>query len=307
MRVLLAGATGAIGIPLLSALAAAGHEVIALVRDPAKERLVTERGAHALVADVLDGDGLLRAVEGQSADVVMHQATALRDAPRRLGPDDPTLALRDRGTAHLLRAAREVGARRFVTQSLITGYGYRDHGTRILTEDDDFGVHVGTVADLVTDSSVATERQVFAAAGIEGVALRYGMFYGRNAFSDMFAGMMRRRIPVLPRGATGTTSFVHVHDAAVAAVAAMERGRAGQAYNVVDDEPMSWRDFMTEVARAHGTPRPVAMPRWLIRAAVPYLGCLMIDTTMRISHAKATRELGWTPAHRGVRDGLRAR
>ncbi|MEU1723089.1 NAD(P)-dependent oxidoreductase [Nonomuraea sp. NPDC005692] len=307
MKVLLAGATGAIGLPLLSALAASGHEVVAVVRDPAKRRLVADRGADAVVADVLDRDALLRALDGHAADVVMHQATALRDASRRLRPDDPTLALRDRGTAHLLDAARAVGARRFVTQSLITGYGYRDHGDRVLTEDDEFGVRVGTVADLVTDSSVAAESQVFNAAGIEGIALRYGMFYGRNAFSDLFADLMRRRAPVLPRGKTGTTSFVHVDDAAAAAVAAMERGGAGQAYNIVDDRPMSWRDFLTAVARAHGTPRPVVTPRWLVRLAVPYLGCLLMDTTLRVSHARATRDLGWTPVHPSVPDGLKAR
>ncbi|WP_433003492.1 NAD-dependent epimerase/dehydratase family protein [Kribbella sp. CA-294648] len=307
MKVLLAGATGAIGLPLLSALAASGHEVVAVIRDPAKRRLVTDRGATAVIADVLDRDALLRAVDGQAADVVMHQATALRKPSRKLGPDDPTIALRERGTAHLLDAARAVGARRFVTQSLITGYGYLDHGDRILTEDDEFGVHAGTVADLVTDSSLATERQVFAADGIEGIALRYGMFYGPNAFSDLFADAMRKRAPILPRGKTGTTSFIHVDDAAAAAVAAMEHGRGGEAYNIVDDQPMSWRDFITTVARVHGTPRPVVTPRWLIRLAVPYLGCLLIDTTLRISHAKATRNLGWAPVHASVTDGLTAR
>ncbi|MFC7718463.1 NAD-dependent epimerase/dehydratase family protein [Nonomuraea recticatena] len=203
MRVLLAGATGAIGRPLLSALAASGHEVIAVIRDPAKRRLVADHGALPVIADVMDRDGLLRAVDGHAADVVMHQATALREAGRRLRPDDPTILLRGRGTEHLLEAARAVGARRFVTQSLITGYGYRDHGTRVLTENDVFGLHAGNVGDLVTDSSVATERQVFAADGIEGIALRYGMFYGRHAFSDMFADLMRKRAPVLPRGRRG--------------------------------------------------------------------------------------------------------
>ncbi|NUR87488.1 MAG: NAD-dependent epimerase/dehydratase family protein [Nonomuraea sp.] len=304
MKVLLAGATGAIGVPLLSALAGAGHEVLAVVRDPAKRRMVEERGASVVLADVMDRDGLLRAVEGHAADVVMHQATALRDAGRTLTRDDPTVALREQGTAHLLDAARAVGARRFVTQSLITGYGYRDHGDRLLTEDDVFGVRVGSVADLVTDSSVATECQVFAAEGIEGIALRYGMFYGPNAWNDLFANMLRKRAPLLPRGRTGTTSFVHVADAASAAVAAMERGADGEAYNIVDDEPMSWRDFLLAVAAAHRTPRPLVAPRWLLRLAVPYLGCLLIDTSMRISHAKAARDLGWSPRFRNVREGL---
>ncbi|RBQ15971.1 NAD(P)-dependent oxidoreductase [Spongiactinospora rosea] len=307
MRVLLAGATGAVGVPLLSALADAGHKVIAIIRDPAKRQVITDHGAIPVIADVLDRQALLRAVDGQGADVVMHQATALRGAPRKLRPDDLTIALRGKGTENLLQAARVVGARRFVTQSLITGYGYCDHGDRLLTEEDEFGKHVGTVGDLVTDSSVATERQVFTADGIEGIALRYGMFYGKNAFSDMFADMMRKHAPVLPRGRTGITGFIHVDDAASAAVAAMERGRAGEAYNIVDDEPMSWRDFLTTVARAHGTPRPVVTPQWMIRLAVPYLGCLLIDTKMRVSHAKATRELGWTPVYRNLHEGLAAR
>lgn len=305
MKVLLAGATGAIGRPLLSAMAEAGHEVLAIVRDPAKRDLVTGLGAVPVLADVLDRDALLRAVDGHSADVVMHQATALRDAGRKLRPDDPTLVLRDAGSRHLIDAARAVGADRFVTQSLITGYGYRDHGDKILTEDDEFGLLLGNAGDVVTTSSVRAE-QLPAAAGLDTIALRYGMFYGPNAFSDLFAGMMRKRIPVLPMGETATSSFIHVWDAAVAAVAAMERGRPGEAYNIVDDEPMSWRAFMTAVASTHGTPKPLALPRWLLRRVSQYLGCLLIDTTLRVSHEKATAELGWTPKFRSVRDGLAA-
>ncbi|WP_327085795.1 NAD(P)-dependent oxidoreductase [Nonomuraea sp. NBC_01738] len=305
MRVLLAGATGAIGIPLLRALPAAGHEVLAVVRNPAGAALVTRHGATPVLADVMDRDGLLRAVDGVSADAVMHQATALRRAGRTLRATDPTIALRGPGTAHLLEAARAIGARRFVTQSLITGYGYRDHGGTPLTERDPFGVPVGNVGDLVAASSLATESQVFAAAGIEGVALRYGMFYGPGAFSDLFAGMMRKRVPLLARGRSGTTCFVHVDDAAAAAVAALERGGAGRAYNVVDDVPMTWREFLGAVARAQGTPGPVPAPGWVIRAMVPYLGCLMIDTSMRVSRELAARELGWAPAHASVEDGLK--
>ena len=306
MKVLLAGATGAIGGPLLAAMAAAGHEVFAIIRDEAHRRTVTDSGAIPVVADVMDREGLLRAVRGVSADAVMHQATALRSARRKLTRDDPTIALRGPGSEHLLAAARAVGARRFVTQSLITGYGYRDHGDELLTEEAPFGESVGTVADLVSESSLEAERHAFTADGIEGIALRYGLFYGPKAFSDLFAGMMRKRLPVLPRGRTGTACFVHVEDAAAAAVAALERGVPGAAYNIVDDQPATWREFMTEVSEAHGTPGPVAVPAWLIRGMVPYLGCLMIDTTMRVSNARAARELGWRPVHTGLRAGLAA-
>lgn len=304
MRVILAGATGAIGRPLLAALSASGHHVHALVRNPAHRRLVEELGATPVIADVMDQDSLLTAVGGLTADAVLHQATALRNAKRTLGPDDPTNALRDTGTRHLLAVARAVGARRFVTQSLITGYGYRDHGERVLTENDPFGAPVGSVGDLVAAGCAATEQQVFAADGISGIALRYGMFYGPNAFSDMFAGLLRKRAPMRPLGRTGLTGFIHVDDAAAATVAAMERGRAGQAYNIVDDIPATWREFIDAVAEAHRTPRPLSVPGWVIRLMVPYLGSLLVDTRLRVSHAKATEELGWSPANPDLRTGL---
>jgi nucleoside-diphosphate-sugar epimerase len=304
MKVLLAGATGAVGRPLLRALAAGGHPVIAVIRNPVNRQIVNDLGAVAVVANVMDRDGLLRAVDGLSADVVIHQATALRNAGRTIRLDDPTIALRHTGSAHLLEAAAVVGAGRFVTQSLITGYGYRDHGRIVLTEDHRFGELAGNAADAVVESTVAAEEQAFAASGIEGIALRYGMFYGPNAFSDKFAGLMRRRLPVIPWGETGFTCFIHVDDAASAAVAAMERGRPGQAYNIVDDEPATWRQFVTAVAATHGTPRPMSVPAWLFRRMVPYLGCLMIDTSMRVSRAKATHELGWNPLIPNLQVGL---
>ncbi|MFD6453643.1 NAD-dependent epimerase/dehydratase family protein [Nocardia sp. NPDC060220] len=147
MQVLLAGATGAIGRPLIRALTANGHTVWALVRNPGAHPLVRELGATPVTADVLDRDGLLRAVEGLRAEAVIHQATALRDAKvqRRIPADDPTGLLRTVGTANLLDAAAVVGAGRFVTQSLILGYGYHDHGGRLVTERDQFGVYDGGV------------------------------------------------------------------------------------------------------------------------------------------------------------------
>lgn len=304
MKVILAGATGAIGRPLLAALSAAGHEVFALIRNPAHRTLVTGAGATPIIADVMEEESLLTQVDGLSADAVLHQATALRNAGRTLGPDDPTNALRDTGTRNLLSVARAVGARRFVTQSLITGYGYRDHGERILTEADTFGEPVGSIGDLVAQGCVAAEKQVLSADGIDGVALRYGMFYDPNAFSDMFAAYLRRHVPLRPLGRGGANCFIHVNDAAAATVAALERSRAGETYNIVDDSPATWREFIDAVAEAHRTPHPLSFPGWAIRMMVPYLGALLIDTRIRASHAKATDQLGWSPAIANIRTGL---
>lgn len=298
MRILLAGATGAIGRPLTRALVRDGHEVLALARSDGSAATVRALGATPVRADALDRDGLLRALDGLSADAVVHQLTALKAPRLKLTADDPSNVLRERGTAHLLEAAGVLGAGRFVTQSLVLGYGYRDHGDRPVTEEDPFGVRGGTVADHVITGLVEAEGRLFAADHVAGTALRYGVFYGPGTWFDPTPGT--RPFPV-PRGGGGTMSWVHVEDAAEATVAALERGRAGEAYNIVDDRPSTWG----ELSAARGG-RRLVLPGRLLRLAVPYLGSLMLDTRLRVSHAKATRDLGWTPRYPDHRAGMRA-
>ena len=146
----------------------------------------------------------------------------------------------------------------------------------------------------------STEQQAFTAP--EGIALRYGLLYGGDAerLRPQFA---RRRLPVCKGGVLG---WVHHEDAAAATVAALERGRAGQAYNLVDDLPASWQEVFTAMAAAFGAPPPRRMPAWLLRLGAPLLAAFLVDTSMRVSNAKAKRELGWQPRfpsyHEGVQD-----
>ncbi|MFF5973407.1 NAD-dependent epimerase/dehydratase family protein [Streptomyces sp. NPDC012769] len=301
MRVLLAGATGAIGRPLLDALRTAGHEVLALTRKPTAE----VPGAGLVVADVLDRDALMRAVDGISADVVIHQLTALSKPPARYADMRLTNTLRTTGTRHLLEAARAIGARRFLTQSMVPGYGYVDHGPRPLTERDPFGRPRGSRTDPMVAALHANERQVCAADDIEGIALRYGAFYGLSGSQGFVDALRAGRLPV-PRDGGGTMSWIHLSDAAAATVAAMERGRAGQAYNIVDDEPVTWGRMFDEHARAAGTRPPRRLPGWALRPAAPYFATLMIDTSLRASNARAKAELGWKPAFPTYREGVRA-
>jgi nucleoside-diphosphate-sugar epimerase len=239
----------------------------------------------------MDRDGLLRAMEGVRADTVIHELTALKKPKLRLGDSDPNTQLRVQGTATLLAAAKALGARRFITQSLILGYGYRDHGSKVLTEEDPFGVLGAGMADFVVKGLRSTEEQVLAAEGIEGVALRYGIFYGPGTWFDPTPGAST--IPV-PSSGGSVMSWVHVEDAAAATVAALESGSGSQAYNIVDSSPMSWGDKAAAAASQGARARRI--PRWLM-GLVPYLGRLMLHTTMRVSHEKAARELGWTPRH----------
>jgi nucleoside-diphosphate-sugar epimerase len=134
----------------------------------------------------------------------------------------------------LLAAAEVLGARRFITQSIIFGYGYSDHGDHVVTEDDPFGNLAGNASDPHIRAMRSTEEQAFTTP--EGIALRYGLLYGGDA-PQMRTLLNKRRLPVAPGGLLG---WIYHDDAAAATVAALEDGRPGQAYNLVDDLPATW-------------------------------------------------------------------
>jgi nucleoside-diphosphate-sugar epimerase len=301
MRVLLAGASGAVGTPLTRQLLAAGHEVVGISRSQANAERLRTAGAEAVVADVLDRESLLAAVRGVRADAVMHQLTALGTTKMREAMRG-TNALRTTGTAHLLAAARAVGAHRFLTQSIVFGYGYRDHGSHVITEDDPFGEPASGPFAGVMAAIRSTEEQVFSADEMEGIALRYGGFYGSDSFTRMIINLVRKRRLPVPSSGGGFADFIYLEDAAAATVAALEKGHSGQAYNIVDDEPVRWRDYLDTLAAELGARRPWRVPTWLLRP-IPYLHTLM-TTSMRVSNAKAKRELGWAPTVPTYREGI---
>jgi nucleoside-diphosphate-sugar epimerase len=287
MKVFVAGASGALGIPLVHQLMAHGHMVLGLIHDRSHAGRLTALGAQPVVADALDRDSLLDAVEGLAADAVINELTALRRAPLRHSGMALTNRLRTQGTANLLAAAEVLGAQRFLTQSMIFGYGYRDHGDGILTEADPFGQPAGDDCDPHVAAMLATEQQAFSAP--EGIALRYGLLYGGD-LEQMRALLAKRALPVAHGGLLG---WVHHEDAAAATVAALEHGRAGQAYNVVDDRPASWQEVFTAMADALGAPRPPQVPGWVLRLLAPYVASFAVETSMRVSNARARAELGW--------------
>jgi nucleoside-diphosphate-sugar epimerase len=301
MRVLLAGASGAVGTPLTRQLVAAGHQVVGVTRSQANAERLRTGGAEAVVADVLNREELLSAVRDVRADAVVHQLTALgttkmRDAMRA------TNNLRTTGTTHLLAAARAVGAHRFLTQSIVFGYGYRDHGPDVITEDDPFGEPVPGLVGPAVAAMRSNEEQVFSADGIEGIALRYGMFYGEDSLIRMVVNLVRKRRLPVPSSGSGFACFIYLEDAAAATVAALQKGRAGQAYNIVDDEPVRWADYLDTLAAELGVRRPRRIPGWTLRP-IPYVHTLL-NTSMCVSNAKAKRELDWAPTVPTYRDGI---
>jgi nucleoside-diphosphate-sugar epimerase len=307
MKVLIAGATGAIGMPLVRKLIADGNEVLGVTRTPANSQVLTAAGAQPIVADVMDRDGLLSAVRGLRADAVVHALTALKKTPMRHRDMYLTDQLRDAGMANLLAVARAVGAGRVVVESMHVGYGYGDWGERMLTEDMPFAPR-GRTRGLERHLAGfrALEQQLWDATNagwIEGVSLRFGAFYGPDDGMRSLIGLLRRRRLPLVDGGRAVLSWVHHEDAAAAIVAALQRGKPGQAYNIVDDEPVAWRDFLGLLATTAGTPPPRSMPRWLV-ALAGGVAVAFLTTTLRASNARARRELGWAPSIPTYREGI---
>lgn len=292
--ILLAGASGVLGGHITRALTEAGHEVTGLGRG----------GTAGVRADLMDRDALLRAVDGRHFDTVIHAATALRRPPVRHRDMYATDALRTDGTAHLIEAARATGARRFVAESMVFGYGYGDFGDRVLTEEDPYGPR-GATAELEKhlEGMRTKEQLTFEAAGLDGVALRFGLLYGPGG-TDALLPMLRRRQLPLPADHGRVLPWVELADAGRAVAAAVERGRPGQAYNVVDRAPFGFRAHVLCVAREFGVPKPMTVPLWLTRP-MPYAHTVM-SSSLRVSSAKAEQELGWTPRYASCQEGLAA-
>ena len=258
-------------------------------------------------ADLLDGPAVLRAVDGLSFDAVVHAATALQGKSMLRHRDmDATDALRTRGTVNLLAAARRTGARRLVVESMMFGYGYGDHGARQLTEDGDVFGPRGADAPLERHvGAMRTKEQLaFTADGIDGVSLRFGLFYGEGVTDTLVLPMLRKHsLPaVADRGRA--LAWTDIDDAARSVVAAVEHGRAGQAYNIADDFPLGFGGHVHAVAEAFGAPSPMTVPLWLLRPAP--LAYAVMGTSLRLSNTRARRELGWKPTHPDCVEGVRA-
>src|SRR5262245_6011396 len=309
MKVFVAGATGAMGQPLVRALVQRGHEVIGLTRSPSKRPLLESLGARAAVADALDADGLHRTVVEAAPTHVVHLLTALPAAgPMRASDLHATNELRVRGTANLLRAAIDARARRVVAESFIGVYG-RAKFDRPRSEDEPLppptegGFRDGLLALRAMEEQLARAR---AAKDIEAVTLRFGGIYGPEVASlQATVKMLRARRIFLPRGAAnGLVTYIHVDDAAAATIAALEHPSPGAVYNIVDDEPMSLPAFLGIVASAIGAQPPRTMPAWIFRFVAPLMA-EVVAVRMPLSNAKAKHELGWKPAYGRVADGMR--
>jgi 2-alkyl-3-oxoalkanoate reductase len=305
MRVFVTGATGALGRHLVPGLVAAGHQVTATTRSAAKTGQLRTAGAEPVVVDGLDREAVIAAVRAASPEVIVHQMTALADM-RSLRNFDRVFAatneLRTTGIDNLLAAAAAAGTRRLVAQSY-TGWPNQRSGGPVKTEDDPLDPRPLPS----TRQSLAAIRHIEQAvpAGVpEGIALRYGSFYGRGASQPLLDLVRKRQLPVIG-GGTGIWSFTETSDAAAATVAAVEHGVPG-VYNIVDSDPAAVVEWLPYLAEILGAKPPLRVPSWVGRALAGELVVAQMTDVRGSSNQKARKELGWEPRYASWREGFRA-
>jgi nucleoside-diphosphate-sugar epimerase len=308
VKVFVAGASGVIGRRLVPMLVGAGHDVTGMTRHQDRADAIRELGAAPAVCDAFDAPALTEALIAAGPEVVVHELTDIPkaiDVRRYAEVMAGNNRVRTEGTRNLVAAAREAGSRRMVAQSIAFAYQpvggpVKDEGDPLfLDAPDPMGPSMRALGEL--------ERQVLQADGLEGVMLRYGLFYGPGtsyaADGATAARVRRHRFPVVGAG-SGVYSFVHVDDAASATVAAVERGAPGL-YNVVDDEPAEISEWLPYYAESLGAKAPASVPMWLARVAGGGRMTLLMENLRGASNAKARAELGWEPRYRSWRDGFR--
>jgi nucleoside-diphosphate-sugar epimerase len=319
MKILVAGASGAMGRALVPLLVRAGHDVVGMVQRPRSAEVVHSLGAEPRTADALDATAVLKCFREVRPQMVIHQLTAIPAAldMRHFDRDFAlTNLLRTEGTRHLLAAAVDVGATHFIAQSFAGWtYGRSRNGSsnnhakaqKLKTEEDAFDPDPPIRLRTTLDALKALERAVLSESRVTGTVLRYGAFYGPHTSiakdGSIVQAVRRRKLPLVGEG-SGVWSFVHIEDAASATAAAVEAGHGG-VYNVVDDEPAPVSEWLSFLAHcAHAQP-PRQVPAWMARLLIGEHVVAVMNEIRGVSNAKIKRELGWTPRWPSWREGFR--
>jgi nucleoside-diphosphate-sugar epimerase len=310
MRILLAGASGAIGRTLIPMLVAGQHEVFGAFRNPANADKVQALGATPVVLDALDADAVRKAVSEIKPSAIIHQLTAIPanlDLKHIDRDFDLTNRLRTEGTRSLATAAVQAGVEKFIAQSF-AGWPYARTGIRLKTEEDALDPTPPPKLKAMLDAIETLEHTVVREQGFTGIILRYGPFYGplSSIASDgaMVNAIRAHKVPLVGQG-TGVWSFIHLHDAATATAAAFTHAQRG-IYNIVDDDPAPVAEWLPFLAECAGAKPPSHIPAFVANLLVGEHAVAMMNDIRGVSNEKARRELHWTPKWSSWRQGFKA-
>ena len=307
MKVLVVGATGVVGRQLVPQLLAAGHEVVATSHSsPAPETAGGQVDHRRL--DLLDHAAVSTLVQEVAPDAIVHMATALSGLGNNLRRFDTmftvTNRLRTEGTTNLIDASRSLASSRLVVQSFC-GWPWARTGGPVKSEEDALDPEPAKAFRKTLQAIVSLESQV-TTDHPDGVVLRFGGLYGPGSSltkGPQYDAVRKGWFPLIGSGG-GIWSFVHVADAASATVAALTRGQG--IYNIVDDDPAPVAEWLPELARLAGGPRPRRVPTWVGWLAGGDGLVRMMTSVRGGSNAKARAELGWVPRYPSWREGFAA-
>jgi nucleoside-diphosphate-sugar epimerase len=297
MKIFVAGGTGVLGRASLRALVGAGHIVRSTARGKEKAELVRSLGAEPVDVDLFEMQSVRQAVKGM--DAVLRLTTKIGPMSKLRDPRTwaETMRLRTEGARMIVDAAIAEGVPTYVHESVTLVYA--DAGASWISEEaptDD-----GGVAILRATLAGEREAQRFTQAGGQGIVLRFGGFYGPDAPSTRETlDLARRRF--MPQFGTASNYFtsIYIPDAGRAVLASL--GVPAGIYNVCDDEPVTFADYLNILTRAIGAPRPLHLPRWLGKWAFGDVW-KFFSRSLRVSNHRLKNTSSWNPAVRSVSDG----
>jgi 2-alkyl-3-oxoalkanoate reductase len=295
MRVFVAGASGAIGEPLITELLKKGHSVVGMTTSKAGAKNLESQGAEAVIVDAFHVADVEAAVRYAKAEAVIDELTSLpkeqSEFPRYAAGDR---RLRIEGGGNLIRAAIASGVQRYLQQS--SGFFLKAVERALADESSLLDANASPGVATSARTYAELEERLFSSSAMEGVALRYGFFYGPKTWYHRGASaanmMMRQQTPVVGKG-QGVSSFVHISDAAIATVAALTAEPG--VYNLVDDDPLPQAVWLPAFAKFVGAPEPRHLSE---TEAASIAGEDVVYYATKLSGAsnfKAKRVLAWTP------------
>jgi 2-alkyl-3-oxoalkanoate reductase len=294
MKIFVAGASGAIGQPLVAELIRQGHTVTGMTHSDAGAERLRKAGATVAQVSAFDEKALEEALRRSSAEVVIDELTALPKHPSEMAAAAAgDRKLRLEGGGNLLRASRAIGVRRYIQQS--TGF-FLKAGSGLADETESLAVDASPSVAAASQTYTELESRLFSDPKTEGIALRYGFFYGPNTWFNpdgASADQVRKQeSPIIGSGA-GVWSWIHIDDAAVATVAAL-KAPAG-IYHIVDDDPAPVSVWLPAFAKFVGAPPPPHIPEEKARE-VAGEDAIYYHTRLRgASNKKARETFGFRP------------
>jgi len=299
VNIFVAGATGVLGRPTVNALVEAGHRVRGAARGAEKAQLLRSMSAEPVAVDLFSASSVRLALN--RCDAVINLATKIPPLMKMRSAKawEENDLLRSHASNVVAEAARAGGVRTYVQESIT--FIYADGGNAWLDEGSPLDVSWLSLQSMINAENATRE---FAGEGSRGVNLRFGAFYAAYAQSSVdTARMARRRMFPVPGRGQNFFSSIHVDDAAAAVLASLELP-SGE-YNVVDDEPLTAKEYAMAMTKALRAPRPWSIPTWIFRLAAGRGPTSYILRSQRVSNARFKKATGWAPRYPSAREGWR--